>query len=233
MNISEISQIWLPLIAAALVTASFSLGVSMLTLLSGHLISTEKSSARVHRLSASYIFGFFLAILSSVIGSLFILSNLHFAHSDKFWSILSGVAVGVGLAVMLFYYRWNKNGTQLWLPRKTAEFLYARTKATRNGFEAFLLGVGAVVAELIFLATPIVIAANLILGLSDDTQIAAILLYVLIALSPLLILAISNRRGGKISTFIEWREKNKKFLQIVAGLLLIILGLYLFIYKTM
>jgi len=233
MNISEISQIWLPLIAAALVTASFSLGVSMLTLLSGHLISTEKSSARIHRLSASYIFGFFLAILSSVIGSLFILSNLHFAHSDKFWSILSGVAVGVGLAVMLFYYRWNKNGTQLWLPRKTAEFLYARTKATRNDFEAFLLGVGAVVAELIFIAVPIVIAANLALGLNREEQIAAIAIYVLISLAPLIILFISNHRGKQISAFIKWREKNKKFLQIVAGVLLMILGFYLFIYKSM
>jgi cytochrome c biogenesis protein CcdA len=233
MEISDISQVWLPLVVAALVTASFSLGVSMLTLLSGHLISTEKSSARVNRLSASYIFGFFLAILSSVIGSLYILSHLSFAHSGEFWSILSGVAVGVGLGVMLFYYRWDKSGTKLWLPRKTAEYLYARTKATRHGFEAFILGVGAVVAELIFIAAPIIIAANLALGLNGGTQIAAIALYVLIALVPLLILFISNRRGGRISTFVKWREKNKKFLQIAAGMLLIILGFYLFIYKAM
>jgi len=233
MNITEISQVWLPLTAAALVTASFSLGVSMLTLLSGHLRGIEQSTTRVQKLSASYISGFFLALLSSVIGSIYILSNLDFAHSGEFWSILSGVAVGVGLAVMLFYYRWDKNGTKLWLPRRMAEYLYARTKATRHSFEAFLLGVGALFAELIFIAAPIIIAANLALGLQRGQQIAAILIYVLIALMPLLILHIFNASGQRISSFIKWREKNKKFLQIIAGTLLIILGFYLFIYKVM
>ena len=229
----QILQIWLPLVVAALVTASFSLGVSMLTLLSGHLLSAEKSAMRVHRLSASYIFGFAVGILSSVIGSLYILSYINFAGGDEFWSVLSGVAVGVGLAVMLFYYRWNRGGTQLWLPRRAAEYLYARTRATRHSFEAFILGVGAVVAELIFLAVPIIIAANLALSLSGGAQILAIALFVLIAILPLLILFISNYRGGRISAFVRWREKNKKFLQIVAGALLITLGFYLFIFKAM
>ena len=229
----QILQIWLPLVVAALVTASFSLGVSMLTLLSGHLLSAEKSAIRVHRLSASYIFGFFVAILGGIIGLIYILSNINFAHSDEFWSILAGVAVGLGLCVMLFYYRWDKNGTKLWLPRRAAEYLYVRTKATRYSFEAFILGIAAFVAELIFIVAPIVIAANLLLDLSGLTQVAAIILYVFITILPLLILFISNYRGAQISAFVRWREKNKKFLQIIAGALLITLGFYLFIFKAM
>ena len=230
---NEIMQIWLPLAVAALIQASFALGVSMLTLLSGHLLSTEKSSTRVHKLSASYIFGFFIAILSSVIGSLYILSYLNFAGGDRFWAILSGVAVGIGATVVLFYYRWDKSGTELWLPRRAATYLYARTKATRSSFEAFVLGVGAVVAELVFIAVPIVIAANLMLNLSGVVQILSIVAYALITTIPLLVLFFFNVHGRRISTFVKWREKNKKFLQVMAGALLIMLGFYLLTYKAL
>ncbi|MCL2280474.1 hypothetical protein FWC31_01140 [Candidatus Saccharibacteria bacterium] len=232
-SIAILMNTWLPLVVAALVQASFALGVSMLTLLSGHLLSIEKSSARVHRLSASYIFGFFLAILSSVIGSMYILSHLDFASSDKFWAVLAGMAVGIGATVVLFYYRWDKRGTELWLPRRAATYLHGRTKATRSGFEAFVLGVGAVVAELVFLAVPIIIAANLLLGLKGLTQILSVIIYTFITIIPLLALFFFNARGRRISLFVKWREKNKKFLQVAAGALLIILGFYLLTYKTL
>jgi len=232
--IDQTLGIWLPLMVAALVQASFSLGVSMLTLLSGHLLSEEKSADRLNRLSAAYIFGAFLTILSSVIGATYVFLHISFANDQKFWSVLAGVAVGVGFAVLLFYYRWGKNsGTRLWLPRRTAEYLYSRTKATRHSFEAFILGIASVVAELIFIFAPVLIAANLIAQLHSEMQVGAIFLYVIIAILPLLILFFANMRRAKISALQKWRETNKKFLQIAAGSLLIILGFYLLIYKTM
>ena len=231
--IGQILGTWLPLVAAALVQASFSLGVSMLTLLSGHLLSQEKSADRLNRLSVAYIFGAFLAILTGLIFATYLFSRLDFANTDKFWSVLTGIAVGIGLAVLLFYYRWGKNGTRLWLPRRAAEYLYTRTKATRRSFEAFILGVASVVAEVIFIAAPLLVAANLTAQLPNLAQVGAIFLYTLIAILPLVILFFANRRKTPISTFQKWRERNKKFLQIAAGILLIILGFYLLIYKAM
>lgn len=237
MNTNEIFAIWLPLLVAGLVQASFSLGVSMLTLLSGHLLSQEKSAKRLSSLSATYIFGSLTAVVGMLISAIYILSQLHFTSDTKFWSILAGSSVGVGLAVLLFYYRWDSgrgsSGTRLWLPRRAAEYLYQRTKATKRNFEAFILGIGSIVAELIFIVAPIFIAANLIAELTGIRQNTAIIVYVFIAILPLIILFFSNRRGVKISTFQKWREKNKKFLQILAGILLIVLGFYLFIFKAM
>jgi len=226
-------QIWLPLVIAALVQASFGLGVSMLTLLSGHLLSDERSAARLHKLTVSYILGFGLAVFTSMIASLYILSFFDFTSSKEFWLILTGAAVGVGLAVILFYYRWDKHGTQLWLSRRTAAYLQTRTKATRSSFEAFALGIAAMVAELLFVATPIVMAANLALELNGVAQILSIVVYVLITLVPLIILFFFNHRGKRISTFIKWREKHKKFLQVMAGGILIMLGFYLLTYKVL
>jgi cytochrome c biogenesis protein CcdA len=230
---NEIAQIWLPLMAAALVQASFSLGVSMLTLLSGHLLSAPESARRLHRLSAAYILGSLITVAAGLIVTVYLLTQWPLAHYREFWSVLAGISVGVGLAVMLFYYRWNRSGTRLWLPRVAAKYLYERTRATRRTFEAFILGVGAIVAELIFIAAPLLIAGNLLAELHGLEQILAIGLYLIIAILPLLALFVSNLGRHKISAFQKWRENNKKFLQVAAGTLLIILGLYLFSYKVL
>jgi cytochrome c biogenesis protein CcdA len=234
MEIShEIMQIWLPLVVAALVQASFGLGVSMMTLLSGHLLSAPESARRLHRLSAAYIFGSLLAVAAGLIMVIYLFAQWPFASTEQFWAILTGVSVGIGLAVILFYYRWDKSGTRLWLPRRAAEYLYQRTKATRRTFEAFILGIGAIVAELIFVAAPSLIAGNLITELNGQKHILAIGIYLVIAISPLLILFAGNARGHKISALQKWREKNKRFLQVAAGTLLIILGFYLLTYKVL
>jgi cytochrome c biogenesis protein CcdA len=111
--------------------------------------------------------------------------------------------------------------------------LYARTKATRRTFEAFILGIGAIVAELIFIVAPLLIAGNLAAELSGWRQISAIGVYLVIAILPLLILFITNLGRRKISVFQKWREDNKKFLQVAAGALLIVLGFYLLAYKVL
>jgi len=229
---NEIMQIWLPLIVAGLIQASFGLGVSMLTLLSGHLMSARESTRRLHRLSLAYIVGSLFAIVMMLLAVMYLLSWLSLSFSEQFWAVLTGASVGVGLCVLLFYYRRDKKGTRLWLPRRAAEYLYARTKATRHSFEALILGVGSIVAELIFIAAPLVIAANLMAELTSWWQIMAIFVYLLIVIAPMLILHISNLGGHKISKIQHWREQNKRFLQVAAGVLLIILGFYLLTYKV-
>ncbi|MCL1876505.1 hypothetical protein FWF74_00460 [Candidatus Saccharibacteria bacterium] len=230
---TEILGLWLPLAVAALVQVSFALGVSMLTLLSGSVLSNKESAHRLRELSFAYIFGSFAATLTGIITIMYCLFQFPYANHDRWWSVLCGITVGAGAVVIMFYYRpGKKTGTQLWLPRRAAEFLCERTKKTTECFEAFILGVASVVLELLFIAAPLIIAANLIINVEFEWQPLTIFSYVFVTILPLVILAICNRRGKKISTFQRWREKNKKFLQISAGTLLIILGLYLFVYKV-
>jgi cytochrome c biogenesis protein CcdA len=233
VKVTESLDVWLPLVVAALIQASFGLGVSMLTLLSGHLLSASESRRRLHHLSAAYIFGSLLTVATGLIVAVYLFTQWSFASIQEFWAILTGASVGVGLAVRLFYYRWDKSCTRLWLPRRAAEYLYQRTKITRRTFEAFILGVGSIVAELIFIAAPLLIAGNLISELNGWQQTLAIVVYLSIAILPLLILFASNASGRKVSAFQKWREKNKKFLQVMAGTLLIMLGFYLLTYKVL
>jgi len=240
----EIMQIWLPLVAAGLVQASFGLGVSMLTLLSGHLMSEQKSRARLHSLSLSYIFGAAFATLVLLLA----LRVLVGIMTDAGWLFVEGrvdtiiwwviiiLALVVGVATLLFYYRRGKSGTRLWLPRRAAVYLDERTRATTRSFEAFVLGIGSIVALLIFIIASLLIAAGLTCNIGSvyiGKTILAVTVYLVIATSPLLMLFFSNLSGRKISRFQKWREKNKKFLQVAAGILLLLLGFYLITYKVM
>ncbi|MDR0957202.1 MAG: hypothetical protein LBM09_01330 [Candidatus Nomurabacteria bacterium] len=229
---ADFMNIWLPLIVAALVQASFALGVSMLTLLSSHILASKKPE-RLGRLSFFYIEGIFMAVFIGLAALVFFLVQLPYSQGAHFWAIISGAATGIGLMVLLFYYSFGKkNGTRLWIPRASAEFLYKRTRAVSQPFEAFILGVASVIIELVFIIAPLVIAANLIVNLAGTMQILAIFIYVVIAILPTFLLYLSNLRRNKISNFQLWREKNKKFLQVTAGFLLMILGIYLFTYKA-
>ena len=231
---TEFLNIWLPLIVSALIHASFALGVSVFTLLSGHVMSKKESARRLRELSSAYIFGSFATTVVGMIAIIFIFAQFPFVMSGRFWSVLCGVATGIGLAVILFYYRWGKKkGTQLWLPRKAAGYLADRAKNTTECFEAFILGVASVILESLFVIAPLIIAASVIVNIDTAWQAIVILGYSLVAVMPIVALCICNRRGGKISAFQRWRERNKKFLQISAGSLLIILGLYMFVYRTL
>jgi len=213
--------------AALFAHASFQLGVSMLTLLSSHAIGAGKRHAQVLRLELGYTLGAItmtaglLAFLTYVISSLFtIVTPLH-------WAMMAGLLGGSGIAVLLFYYRRGK-GTMLWLPRGFIEFASSRAKKTRNSFEAFAIGSAMVVAELPFLLAPLVLIAFLLHGAPGNQHLLAIAGYSVLACLPLLIMTSLISGGHKISSLQRWRENNKVFLRWSSGLVLILLGVYIY-----
>lgn len=215
---------------AALVHASFQLSVSVLTLMSGHTIGTKKSRAKLFRLSAAYTSG--AGIMSLLLLSLAVLVCLHIFPSGVTlgaWALNSGVALGIGVAIWLFYYRQRKKGTELWIPRAFADHLTERSKATKRSVEAFSLGLVTVIAELIFIIPSLMLSALIILQLPSEWQLVGLAFYVLISLMGLLIVWLLIGGGHSISKIQKWRESNKKFLQFAAGSALIVLGFFIYV----
>lgn len=233
MNITSeiLLSTWLPFVVAALIQASFGLGVSMLTLLSGHTLYKKSSHARLLGLSSQYVLGAFLATFAILGGLIYLFSIENAVDMRLVWSVIAGVAAGVGVAVALFYYR-RGDGTMLWMPRNMAEMLYMRTKKTKNSFEAFLLGIGSIIAELIFIIAPMLVAGILLAGEPSWAQFGGMILYAFIATLPIIVLAVLIAGGHKVSRLQAWREKNKIFLQVSAGGGLVVLALYLFVYHV-
>lgn len=218
---------------AALIHASFQLGVSVLTLLSGHSLSVKRSQFRIFRLTSSFVFG--AATMTILLLSFCVLFLNYLTTSDNqllLWSIISGLLIGVGIAVLFTYYRPEK-GTSLWIPRSFARFLTDRTTATKRSAEAFSLGLASVFGEALFLIAPLAVSAYALIQLPSYWQVVGILYYVVVSLSSLILVWILVGYGRKLSRIQRWREKNKWFLQYCAAAGLVILGAFTFVHEAL
>ena len=214
---------------AGLIHASFQLSISMLTLLSGHSIGAKAGANRTLQLAGSFFAGVVTMTLLVVALFGYVASQL-FRHDvpPLVWSTISGLMLGLGVAVWAFYYR-RADGTSLWLPRGFARFLSDRTKATRSSVEAYSLGLTSVLAEGLFIFTPAAAAALTMIKFSPPAQLGGLVLYVTVASFSLAAVVVLIGSGHKLSTIQRWREDNKRFLQFAAGSALIILGFYLYV----
>lgn len=222
-------DLFLIIIVAALIHASFQLSVSMLTLLGAHTIGAKRSQIRLVALTNSFTFG--AAVMTMLIVSMaaFILSRYQSEQTMTIlWIIGCGLLLGLGMAVWGFYYR-KEQGTTLWLPRPLARYLSDRTKATKQTGEAFGLGLSSVIAELIFITAPVFIAALALIKLPTEWQPVGVLAYTFVSLLSLLIINGLIGSGHRISRIQRWREDNKRFLQFIAGGGLVALGFYIYV----
>jgi hypothetical protein len=226
------------ILLAGLIHASFALSVSMLTLMSGHAMGRKAAHTRVLALSAGFVLGVMsmVALLLSFL-VLFALSAWPNGTPTLVWSGLSGLMVGVGVVVWTFYYKRGqraRNGTMLWLPRAMATFISKRARQTTSPAESYSLGMVSVIAELLFLIAPLALTSLLIVRLDPGIQLAALLIYTLIAASPLLLItALVGGGRHSLAQLQRWREHNKRFLQFAAGSALIVLGGFLYATMTL
>ena len=216
---------------AGLLHASFQLGVALLTLLSGHLLGSHRSFRRLMRLNLSYLFGASVITILLFCGLAYLMLLTVGQNIQLAWLGLAILNIVIGISVMIFYYRRSK-GTGLWIPNAMAHYLNKRVKKTDYAAEAFTLGAGSVLAEFPFIVGPLSLAVlyTLTLG-SADVQIQALMIYCLIALSPLFTIVALVGAGHKVSHIQKWREDNKLFLQYCAGSGLVILGAFVFVDK--
>ena len=215
---------------AALVHTSFQVGISMMTLISGHSLSAQRSARRTLWLVACFWVG--AVIMTALLVSFAALIAIQVWAGTLpvlVWTIASGALLGLGIVVWLVYYRPNRAGTELWLPRAMARFLSHRTKATRDGAEAFSLGLTSILAELPFVAPLVFVASIAITTLPVAWQLPGLVIYVLIASFGLGIVLVLIGSGRRISTIQRWRETHKHFLQFVAGGGCIVLGFFIYV----
>lgn len=218
---------------AAFIHASFQLSISVLTLLSSHTIGAKRSSAKLAKMTFSFIAGAGIMTVLLLSFMAYLLLNLFGSNIPPIaWATAIGLLFGVAIAIWLFYYRREK-GTMLWIPRNFAIFLSERTKRTHMNTEAFGLGLSSVIGEILFIIAPLTISAMLLINLHSSTQLIGIFIYTLISLLPLATIGFMINKGFTISKIQKWREANKYFLQFAAGAGLIALGLFVYVSEVM
>ncbi len=225
------------LVLAGLIHASFHLSVSVLTLLSGHTLSRERSHLKLVKLTTAFTLGAGTTNMLLFCAIAFILQLFKVdAASPIIWTIIMGLLIGTGVAVWLFYYKKpTKNskveGTQIWIPRDMAKFLNDRARKTRHSAEAFSLGSSSIISELIFIIAPLITAIILSLQLpTPSLQLVGVLVYGLVATFPLLTITVMVSGGKSITDIQIWRENNKYFLQLASSIGLLIMAIFLYAY---
>ncbi len=217
---------------AALIHASFQLSVSVLTLMSGHTIGSKQSHTKLLQLTNSFMFGAAIMTLLLLSGTTFVAHNLVGEQSSLLaWTVSCGLLIGSGISVWIFYYRREK-GTTLWLPRGMAAWMSDRSKHTNTSGEAFGLGLGSVIAEVLFLMGPIIVSALALIQLAPIWQLFGIGMYTVLSLASLLIVGGLIGSGHTLGGIQKWRETNKYFLQFAAGTGLLVLGFYIYVEKV-
>lgn len=215
---------------AALIHASFQLSVSMMTMMSGHALGKRTAHTRVMRLIAGFILGVMTMIALCVSFLALVIDNITPDGWPAFaWAGVSGLMIGVGVAVWTVYYRRRTGGTVLWVPRGFARYLSQRARATKLAPEAYGLGLASVLAELIFGLAPMLVAALLLVQLDAPMQLVGLIGYTLIASLPMMIIAVLVGGGRSLARVQRWREQHKRFIQFAAGSALIVLGGYLYV----
>lgn len=220
------------IVFSGFIHTSFQMSVSALTLLSGHSLGRKTAHKRVLRLMHSFIIGTVTLTTLLVLSLSYVFSSL-ISHSPELEqllvAIISGLLAGLGIATWAFYYR-KGDGTALWLPRNFARYLSTRARRTKSNVESFGLGMTSMVAELLFTVAPMAAASLAIVSLPGIWwQLSGILLYVIVSSASLSAVFTVVGSGHKISHLQAWREKNKRFLQFIAGGSLIILSCFIFI----
>ncbi len=214
---------------AALIHASFQLSVSVLMLLSGHVIGAKKSHAKLMCLTSNFVVGAgIMTILLLSYTSLVLVDIFGSTTPAIVWAISCGLSVGVGVSVWLFYYRHEK-GTMLWIPRDIARYLTERTKSTKQSAEAFGLGLSSVIGEILFIIAPLVMAALALIQLPPIWQLAGVGIYTVVSLLSLIVIWVLIGSGHTLGRIQKWREKNKLFLQFAGGAGLIVLAFFVYV----
>lgn len=220
------------IILSALIHASFHLSVSILTLLSGHTLSRERSHLKLVKLSSALVLGVILSTLMLFCSIAYIFEIFYNYNLSKIISsFIVGISISTAISVWIFYYRRSPktSGTELWIPREFANFLSNRAKKTRHSAEAFSLGISSVLSEIVFIAVPMSAATLTSSILPSAWQFVAVMVYIAIANLPLFIIYCLISGGHSLASIQIWREKNKRFLQFAAGLGLIVLAYMVFV----
>lgn len=213
------------LVIAAFLHASFQLGVSVMTMLSGHALGQKHSHARLLKLCLSYIAGCAVVTFVLLLDAFYVMSAIE-QDDALLWVVVAAISIAMGLVTALFYFR-PKSGLY-WVPQTTLNYLYDRTRKTKSATEAFSLGIITSIVELPFVIAPLLLVAMLLRGNPSFANVGGALGYVFIACLPLLVMFVLLGSGKKISALERWRESQKRFLQVTSGIGLAAIGIYAF-----
>ena len=192
----------------------------MILLLSTILVSKKKS--KMIKIGLLYVFAVFTTYFLFGLGLTAFMANIPLYVAEYISIVVGTLVVMAGLLEIKDYF-WYGKSISLSIPKEYAKKIQKKMQNVSVGTVIFL---GAFVASVElpctggpYLAITLILAQNFNLA-----ALILLVIYNIIFVLPLIVILILTVIGVKLSSIQNWKQSNKSYMRLAAGLLLIGLG---------
>jgi cytochrome c biogenesis protein CcdA len=215
------------LIGAAVIDSINPCAFGVLIFLLAYLVKTSKSKNKLLVHGLVYIFAVFLTYLLAGILLLPIISGLG-RLSLSLYAIIGSLVILAGLLELKDFFWYGKGPSLTLLPGASERIKMYANRISGNIASAFLLGVFVAFVELPCTGA-VYLAILSVMSLSgvDATTVGWLIVYNLIFVLPLIVILFAFYKGLSAEKIEEWRKRNRAWMRLAIGLVLLFLGAWM------
>lgn len=216
----------LPALGTVLFTAAIDsinpCAIGVLILLVSTMIANSQKRGRMIYVGFAYVFAVFVTYLLAGLGLIAFLTRIPLFVTE-YISIVVGVIIAVMGLIEIKDYFWYGKGFSLAISQKMAKTIHRKLQnISLPG--VVLLGAFVAAVELPctggpYLAITMILAQNF-----NATAFMFLVLYNIIFVLPLIAILAAVFGGMKITTIKKWKHKNRSYMRLASGMLLVFLS---------
>ncbi|MBI2583297.1 MAG: GAP family protein [Candidatus Aenigmarchaeota archaeon] len=224
-------EAFLPSIGVVAVTALIDsinpCAIGVLILMLSVLLGARQKTKKVLQLGFAYIFAVFAVYLLAGLGLIYFFSTIPL-YLTEYLSITVGIIIIAAGLLEIKDFFWYGRGLSLAIPPSMAKKLHIySTRTTIAG--VLFLGAFVSAVELPCTGAPYLAIITLLSQYFDVTAFMLLVLYNIIFVAPLIIILLLVAGGKKLHEIKRWKQKNRPYMRLFAGLLLVAMGWLLMI----
>ena len=218
-------EAYLPALSAVVITALIDsinpCAIGVLILLISVMLAFKTKKEMLYY-GFMYILAVFVTYLLAGIGILYFLSTIPLYISEYISIAVGTLIVAAGLIEIKDFF-WYGEGITLSIPPEKAKRIHELTKKiTLPG--VLFLGVFVAAVELPCTGAPYLAILALLSQNFDMAAVLMLVLYNIIFVAPLIVILILVHFGFKLQNIKKWKHRNRHYMRLAAGIMLILLG---------
>ena len=216
----------IPQIGTVVITAAVDsinpCAIGVLILLISIIVAAKASTGKLLKYGIGYIAAIFVTYLLAGLGLLLFFSKIPL-YISEYIAIVVGTAIVFAGLIEIKDYFWYGYGFSLSISPERAKQLHDYTRnITFPG--VLFLGVFAAGVELPCTGAPYLAIIAFLSIQFDITAFILLLLYNFIFVLPLIVILALSASGMKIHELKKWKQKNRPYMRLATGVMLIFLG---------
>lgn len=220
---------WPIVLGAAAVDSINPCAIGVLLLLLAVLIRKSKHKEEIIRISSIYIASVYIVYMLSGLGLIWFQSFLIQLGFAAILGTLVGILVILGGLVEIKDFFWYGKGFSLMIPAKYSKEIENRIAHISAG-SAIALGIFVAMVELPCTGGPYLAITTLLAKQFDISAIIYLLVYNVIFVLPLAIMAAIAYFHGNVANMLNWKQKQRKWMRLLTGIIMVALGFFLIYY---